>query len=57
MPRDASELGKNPAALSREAERCRRLADALTDERTVEALRLMAQDYERQAIIARYEPA
>ena len=48
MPRDISEKVE-PSLLAREAARCRRLADALTDARTVKTLRLMAQDYERRA--------
>jgi hypothetical protein len=49
MPPIASEPHAEVAALAREAERCRRLANSLTDSRTVETLRLMAEDYERQA--------
>ena len=54
MSRNDYELQRDPGALAREAERCRRLADALTDSRTVETLRLMAQDYERRAGVSRH---
>lgn len=46
MPLDATD---HSDALTREAERCRRLADALTDSRVVKTLKLMAEDYERRA--------
>lgn len=54
MPRDTYE-NPGPAALARDAARCRRLADSLTDERTVETLRLMARDYEQRATGRREE--
>lgn len=49
MPRDDHHPKEDGDALAHEAARCRRLADALTDSRTIETLRLMAQDYERRA--------
>ena len=36
-------------ALKAQARRCRRLAQSLTDTRTIETLKLMAADYEEQA--------
>jgi hypothetical protein len=40
-----------------EAKRCRRLADGINDQKTVETLRKMADDYEKRAAEAESKPA
>ena len=40
---------QDPAVLREQAKKCRRLADQVTDQRTIATLRMMADDYETQA--------
>ena len=44
-------------ALRAQARRCRRLAQSVTDERTIESLRLMAADYDEKALTLDDEPS
>ncbi|MGE0178818.1 MAG: hypothetical protein AB7O91_03225 [Sphingomonas sp.] len=49
MLRDLPENPRHHSLPDREAERCRRLAEALTDKRTVDILQELARDYDRRA--------
>jgi hypothetical protein len=43
---------QDPAFLREQAARCRRLAASITDENTAATLRIMAEDFDRQAAAA-----